>query len=114
MSVTQIAQSSHSIRGLHILLAILFVAFAIADSGIMHRLLAMGAIELNPIVSYFLHLNEMGFWYAKILFAVGAMTLFLFLSRKYPSQIGKILITITTLISFTFSYDLLGFLLWQQ
>jgi hypothetical protein len=89
-------------------LAILFVIFAIADSIVMHISLGMGAGELNPIVCYLLQINEMGFWYLKVAVAIGAGIFFVLLSRKYPSQMGKILIAITLLVSLDFIYDLSG------
>lgn len=97
-----------SIKRRHTLLAVLFVLFAICDSIVMHISLGMGATELNPMVNSLLRFNEMGFWYLKVLIAVGAMGFFLCLSQKYPTLMGRILTVITVLIGLDFAYDLSG------
>jgi hypothetical protein len=96
------------IRTRHVVLAVLFVCFAVADSLVMHVWLAMGAGELNPIVAYLLQIDEMGFWCLKGLVAVGSVVFFVLLSRKYPAQMGRILTGITVLIGLDLIYDLSG------
>jgi hypothetical protein len=90
----------------HILLAALFVCFAVADSLVMHISLARGASELNPLVNHLLRMNEMGFWYFKAGFVASAVAVFLLLSRKYPVQVGRILIIITGLTAVDCAWDL--------
>jgi hypothetical protein len=92
----------------HIVLAVMFVCLAVADSLVMHLSLAMGATELNPIVAHVLAFNEVGFWYLKGLIAVGAVAFFVLLSRKYPAQVGKILMAITIVVGIDLLWDSIG------
>jgi hypothetical protein len=92
----------------YIILAVLFVCLATADSLVMHLSLAAGAVELNPLVAYLLRFGEIGFWCSKGLIAAGAVAFFVHLSRKYPVQAGKILVAMTILIGFDLAWDFAG------
>ena len=94
----------------HVVLAVVFVCLAVADSLVMHLSLAMGATELNPIVAYLLRFNETGFWCLKGLVAAGSATFFVLLSRKYPVQAGRILLGITVVVGLGLAWDFAGLL----
>jgi len=71
-------------------LAIVFVSLNVLDATLTRMAIDLGSVELNPIISQFVH--SPAFWAYKIIVPAGIAFGILAASRKFPKPARRILI----------------------